>query len=299
MSTPSSEETESTLTAPYDYLARNPGKNFRSRFINAFNQVLDAPPEVVEMTSYIVSKLHTVSLLFDDVEDSATLRRGKPAAHCIFGIPRTINTANLVVLETIREVRERMPGAEAILLDELINLHKGQGRELFWRDTNVCPSESEYLQMANDKTAGLYRLAVRLLQTGSPNSIDLVRVANAMGLLYQVRDDYLNLVDENFQKTKGFAEDVSEGKFSFPILHALTAPQHTANADELRSILLLRTTDAGIKREAVDIIAAAGSLAYTKQFIAHLAEQCRALITDLELSNPQPLLQVVDVLAQI
>lgn len=54
-------------------------------------------------------------------------------------------------------------------LEELINLHRGQGRfhaerkkqgmcvlnvvigmELFWRDTLTCPTEQEFLDMVND-----------------------------------------------------------------------------------------------------------------------------------------------------
>lgn len=33
------------------------------------------------------------------------------------------------------------------LLEELINLHRGQGLDLYWRDTLSCPTEEEYLDM--------------------------------------------------------------------------------------------------------------------------------------------------------
>lgn len=31
--------------------------------------------------------------------------------------------------------------------DELLNLHRGQGLDLFWRDSLTCPTEEEYVQM--------------------------------------------------------------------------------------------------------------------------------------------------------
>lgn len=31
------------------------------------------------------------------------------------------------------------------IVDELINLHRGQGMELFWRDSLTCPTEDEYV----------------------------------------------------------------------------------------------------------------------------------------------------------
>jgi geranylgeranyl diphosphate synthase, type III len=36
--------------------------------------------------------------------------------------------------------------------------------DLFWRDSLTCPSEEEYVEMVNNKTGGLLRLAVKLMQ---------------------------------------------------------------------------------------------------------------------------------------
>lgn len=39
--------------------------------------------------------------------------------------------------------------------------------DLFWRDTLTCPTEEDYLEMVNNKTGGLFRLAVKLMQAES------------------------------------------------------------------------------------------------------------------------------------
>lgn len=36
--------------------------------------------------------------------------------------------------------------------DELLSLHRGQGLDILWRDTLQCPSEEEYISMANGST---------------------------------------------------------------------------------------------------------------------------------------------------
>jgi len=42
------------------------------------------------------------------------------------------------------------PTAVQIYTEELCNLHYGQGMDLYWRDSNTCPSEEEYLDMINN-----------------------------------------------------------------------------------------------------------------------------------------------------
>jgi len=100
------------------------------------------------------------------VEDNSELRRGEPVAHTIYGVPQTINTANYVYFQAIQELlklqhdssdkksddreKEKGKGKEdliGLVTEELLNLHRGQGLDLFWRDSLVCPTEEEYVHM--------------------------------------------------------------------------------------------------------------------------------------------------------
>jgi len=118
----------------------------------------------------------TTSSSVDDVEDSSILRRGIPVAHSIFGTAQTINSANYVYFSALQELMTlQNQKAIEIYTDELCNLHRGQGMDLFWRDTLTCPSEDDYLEMVGNKTGGLFRLAVKLMQAQSTNekSVDI------------------------------------------------------------------------------------------------------------------------------
>lgn len=163
-----SEPQEKILLGPYEYLYGHPGKDIRSQLITAFNAWLGVPDERLQIIAKVVGMLHTASLLVDDVEDSSQLRRGVPVAHNIFGTAQTINSANYVYFCALRELQKLpSPKAVEIYTDELLNLHRGQGMDLYWRDTLTCPSEGDYLKMVRNKTGGLFRLAVKLMQAES------------------------------------------------------------------------------------------------------------------------------------
>lgn len=302
---------------PYRYLEQTPGKGMRTKHIDAFNAILEAPDTVVERVKTLIERLHTVSLLLDDIEDNASLRRGRPVAHSVFGVPRTINSASFVMLDTLRETSRIFPESQSILFDELIALHEGQSLDLYWRDTNTCPTESEYNQMVQKKTGGLYRLAVRLLQQYSPHkNLKLVEVADIFGLIYQIQDDLLNLSSERYKKNKGFAEDITEGKYSFPVIHCLESAKNAALSDispadqpsreerislgaELAGILRQHTNCDVLKEHAVHCLLAAGSIRYTQQTIERHYNAALEAIERLDLPNPQPLKTLLDKLVVI
>ena len=165
-----SREKEMIVMGPYEYLLNSPGKDIRKQLIEAFNAWLKVPAESLAIITNVVGMLHTASLLIDDVEDSSILRRGLPVAHSIFGMAQTINSANYIYFAALHELLKlENPTVIKLYSDELCNLHRGQGMDLFWRDTLTCPSEDDYLEMVGNKTGGLFRLAVQLMQAESSN----------------------------------------------------------------------------------------------------------------------------------
>lgn len=62
------------------------------------------------------------------------------------------------------------PEAMVIFTEEMLRLHRGQGLDLYWRDSLTCPTEEEYFEMVANKTGGLFRLAIKLMQMESHNT---------------------------------------------------------------------------------------------------------------------------------
>jgi geranylgeranyl diphosphate synthase, type III len=116
--------------------------------------------------------------------------------------------------------------ATKVYTEQLLELHRGQGMEIYWRDNFTCPTESEYKQMTIRKTGGLFMLAIRLMQLFSDNEKDFTKLTAILGLYFQIRDDYCNLNSKEYSENKSFCEDLTEGKFSFPIIHAVQCQTH-------------------------------------------------------------------------
>lgn len=72
-----------------------------------------------------------------------------------------------------------------------------------------------------------------------------------LGLYFQIRDDYENLQSADYAKNKTFCEDLSEGKFSFPIIHAI---RKDPNDGRIFGILRQRTQDYELKKYAVSVL---------------------------------------------
>ncbi|KAM0450412.1 hypothetical protein ACHAPV_010427, partial [Trichoderma viride] len=274
------DDKERIVRGPFDYVVSHPGKDFRAQLISSFNAFLDVPAASLAIITKVVGMLHESSLLVDDVQDSSELRRGFPVAHNIFGVAQTINSANYVYFAALQElVKLGNQNVIPLFAEELINLHRGQGMDLFWRDTLTCPTEDDYLEMVGNKTGGLFRLGVKLMQAESSTHIDLVPLINLFGLIFQIRDDYMNLSSSEYSHNKGMCEDLTEGKFSFPVIHSIRADPVDL---QLISILKQKTTDEQVKRYAVSYMESKGSFDYTRRVVGTLIERARKLVEELD-----------------
>ena len=156
----------------------------------------------------------------------------------------------------------------------MLELHHGQGMEIWWRDNFVSPSEDEYRQMVMRKCGGLFNLGVRLMQLFTSRELrhrwNFDRLCELLSLLFQIRDDYCNLMSKDYANKKSFCEDLTEGKFSFPILHAVNTRE---NDTRIIHILKQRTEDVELKRYCVRLLHEFGSIDYTRKVCQDLAKQ--------------------------
>jgi geranylgeranyl pyrophosphate synthase len=107
-------------------------------------------------------------------------------------------------------------------------------------------------------------------------------LVDLLGVIFQIRDDYQNLSSVTYAQNKGFGEDITEGKFSYPIIHSIrNSPGHT----QLLNILRQKPEEDSVKQYAIRIVESTGSLAYTREKIASLVYQARSLIQELPLMD--------------
>lgn len=283
------------IKEPYFYLTKEPGKEVRVKLIEAFNVWTKLTESQLDSVKEIVQKLHNASLLIDDIEDNSKLRRGKPCAHLIFGNPSTINSANFVYFEALHAVHSLGSiKATSIFIDELLELHIGQGKDIYWREHNKCPSEEEYLVMVKQKTGGLFRLSIGLMQCLSNRKGEYSSfgtLVNDLSILFQILDDYLNLMSVKYQQNKSFCEDITEGKFSFPIIHHI---QNSFGDKRVLNILSKRTEDVDLKKYALECMKETKSFDYT---LSVLTKYYELVLKEIQaLGGNQQLITIVEYL---
>ena len=272
------------ISAPFEYINSLPSKGARDTFIDALAVWTPTTICNINHVKETIKSLHNISLMLDDVEDGSELRRGQPSTHMIFGLPQTINSAGYFVLEALKQLRDFDPECMRLALEHVQDLYLGQGFDLYWTRQGVCPSEDEYLAMVDKKTGGLFRLAAQLLQRLSHrDDITLEPFIQLLGQFFQIRDDYNNLVDQTYTDQKGFCEDLDEGKYSFPLVHAL---QNGKQNIQLQALLQSRRDNGGMSKEAKVMILqqldACGSMAYTKRRLQEMHVKMHQEMSNLE-----------------
>ncbi len=222
------EEDRRALTAPARELVGRGGKRWRPLLqvlvARAFGTgdlalALAALPEIV----------HNGTLIVDDIEDGAEIRRGGPAVHVVFGTDAAINGGNLLYFLPAALLEERVDDPllrsrlYAAYAAQLRRVHLGQALDIAWhRDHGRVPTSEEYRLMCSLKTGALSALAARLgALTESapiPAADALVRAFEDAGVAFQILDDVRNLRTGNPGKARG--DDIVEGKKSLPVLLA-------------------------------------------------------------------------------
>ena len=77
-------------------------------------------------------------------------------------------------------------------------------------------------------------------------------------------------MSKEYSNNKSYCEDITEGKFSFPILHAV----NTRETDtRIMHILKQRTNDFELKRYCLELLHEFGSIEYTRQTCNDLSKK--------------------------
>lgn len=91
-------------------------------------------------------------------------------AHHIYGVASTINSANYVYFLALQKILVLGdPRSSSIFTEQLLELHRGQGMEIHWRDSYKCPTEEEYRTMVIQSNSKMFISASRSLMRTARN----------------------------------------------------------------------------------------------------------------------------------
>ncbi|CAH2105311.1 unnamed protein product [Euphydryas editha] len=268
---------EKELLSPYNYFLQIKGKQLRIKIVFAFNHWLQLPTEKLRELLDILNMIYVSYFLCDDIQDGSNIRGVSPAAHCIYGVPLTINASIQALLLGLERASNLSSEACKVIIEEYLEVIRGQGIEIYWRDNFICPTEEQFRKMLERKSCRFVMLIIRFIQLFSKNKTDYTKLVVILGTYLQIHDDYCNLNHQKACTETRFCEDITEGKFTLPIIHAMKTPY----GEQILNILRQRTRDVDLKRHCVSLLEKAGSLQYTRDAMNELDREARAEITRL------------------
>jgi heptaprenyl diphosphate synthase len=202
--------------------------------------------------------MHLASLYHDDVMDEADVRRNVDSVNARYG--------NLVAIVAGDYLMARSAGIAADLGTEIAGL---LARTLAWltrgqvsevrTSYSVDRTEADYYEAIEGKTASLMASSCRVGALTAQRSADevesLTEFGRRFGMIYQLRDDVLDVVATDGELGKPAGQDLAEGIYTLPTLVAL---HDSAVGGELRELLGSALNDDDRERARKMVVATDG-----------------------------------------
>lgn len=221
------------LETSMDYSLDADGKRLRPLLLLA---VLDAFNEEVELgypAAAALEMIHTYSLIHDDLPamDDDELRRGKPTNHIQFSESTAILAGDALLtlafeVLTLGDLTAEIKVNLVSLLAKTsgyMGMVGGQQADIDGEEAKLSLAEIESIHLR--KTGALIRMATvsgGMIANQSEEVLKkLEKVADEIGIAYQIRDDIFDVVGTEAELGKGVATDAALGKSTYPSLLGL------------------------------------------------------------------------------
>lgn len=214
----------SVIPALADHLINAGGKRLRPLLTVAAARLLGSADEACLKLAAAVEFIHTATLLHDDVIDSSQLRRGKVAAHLIWGAPSSVLVGDYLFARAFELMVE---AGSLTALDILAKaagvISEGEVLQLT-RAHDLNLSQDVYLEIIRAKTAELFAAAAEAGAVSAGASDEHCRSMRSyglnLGLAFQLVDDALDYDGATEALGKNAGDDFREGKVTLPLLLA-------------------------------------------------------------------------------
>jgi farnesyl diphosphate synthase len=246
------------LVAAMRYSVLGGGKRFRPLlfFAGAESAGPERLPEDAADVAAALELLHTYSLIHDDLPcmDDDDLRRGQPTCHVKFGEATALlagdalQTLGFEILAT-RPTGEEWAGRRALAVAMTARaigvegMAGGQALDLAAAGRPIEPGErSGHLKRIHAlKTGRLIRLSLELGALHAGADADVLRAVgrygDALGLLFQIADDLLDVTSDSATLGKTAGKDAEQEKLTYPSVFGLEGAlrERDRALDEARS----------------------------------------------------------------
>lgn len=208
----------------------DPGKRLRSKFCLLCCAAAGGDARQAVPVAAAIELLHNFTLIHDDIQDRSALRRHRPTVWSIWGVPQAINAGDAMFAAA--HIALNCSGERGVPLDVALDLSttlhmttlrivEGQVLDLsFERRSDI--TAQEYLGMIAGKTAAIIRFAcwagARVSGATPEHAAAFGEFGQAIGMGFQVRDDYLGVWGATEATGKAPADDIRRRKQALPVL---------------------------------------------------------------------------------
>jgi heptaprenyl diphosphate synthase len=214
------------------------GKRLRPLLVLATATAGDRDPTHEDLMGGVAVELvHLASLYHDDVIDEATIRRNVESVNSRFGNLVAIVAGDFLLARSAAIAASLGTEIAALLADTLGKLCQGQVSEV--RSAyQISRSRDQYFTAIAGKTAALAATSCRIgALTGglpTPEVEACTEFGRNFGMVFQIRDDILDITATDGQLQKPAGQDLAEGIYTLPALIALADPDA---GPDLRALL--------------------------------------------------------------
>jgi octaprenyl-diphosphate synthase len=206
------------------YIVASGGKRLRSLLVLLVSKALNYQGKEHHNAAAIIEFIHTATLLHDDVVDESERRRGKKTAHTLFGNSASVLVGDFLYSRAFQMMVKIKNMDIMTLLSETTNkIAEGEVLQLMLVN-DPKTTEAHYFQVITHKTAILFASSCEIgaiIADASELRTALYQYGLHLGLAYQLMDDILDYTADNEALGKNIGDDLSEGKPTLPLIHAL------------------------------------------------------------------------------
>jgi octaprenyl-diphosphate synthase len=228
------------ISAVGNHLFSSGGKRIRPFLAILCSRLFGTRGDNVSTLASSVEFIHAASLIHDDVVDGANLRRGRPAAHSLFGNQVVILVGDFLYANALRlanllkrqKIMDALCTATAKMSEgELIQLSKKGNPDM---------TEEEYIKIIQGKTAILMSAACKggaVLGNATQQEEDaLASFGLKFGYAFQIIDDILDYMAEEKSFGKNLGKDLEEGKITLPLIYLFRSAEKN-EAEKIKGII--------------------------------------------------------------
>ncbi|HTM63984.1 MAG TPA: polyprenyl synthetase family protein [Gammaproteobacteria bacterium] len=223
-----------------------------------------------------VELIHTATLLHDDVVDHSSLRRGHKTANIIWGGDTSVLVGDFLYSRAFQiVVDQKHPAITEIFANSTHFITEGEIMQLT-NCHNPDTTEQFYFDIIHRKTAKLFEVSAQfgaMLATDAEPQVHAMRdYGMHLGMAYQLIDDALDYAPSSDQTGKAIGQDLSEGKTTLPLIHAMKKSKG-ADLDLLRSAI--KEGSSKELQNILGIIESTEAIKYTSDTAKHHARKAR------------------------